>query len=66
MSYVLQSGVPQAPIITSHQETVQSPSLEYTLMWSTLTLFPILEYLLMFKEYRVDDQAESDNWEAEF
>ena len=31
-------------------------------MWSTLTLSPILEYLLMFKEYRVDDQTESDNW----
>ena len=38
-------------------ETVQSPLLEYTIMWSTLTLSPILEYLLLFKEYQ---QTESD------
>ena len=53
------SGVPQSPIITTHHERKATNTMQYTLSWSTLTPFPIIEYHLRYRKWSV---LTSDNW----
>ena len=48
------SGVPHPPIFKSQLETVQSSMLEYNIAWSTLTPYPIVEYMVMYRIYQVE------------
>ena len=52
-SYKVLLGVPHSPIFSSQVDTVQSHLLEYNITWSTLTLSPIVEYLVMNRIYQV-------------
>ena len=52
-------GVPQSPIMTPHQEQKLSNILQYTLSWSTLTPFPVVEYHLKYRKWST---ATSDKW----
>ena len=52
-------GVPQYPIMTHHQEQTISNMLQYTLSWSTLTPFPIVEYNLRYRKWSA---SSSDGW----
>ena len=53
------SGVPQSPIMTPHQEQKLSNILQYTLSWSTLTPFPVVEYHLRYRKWSA---STSDKW----
>ena len=53
-------GVPQSPIFNSQLEDVKAHVLEYNMMWSTLTLSPIVKYMLMFRHYQ--NYIDPESW----
>ena len=41
------TGVPRAPVISSEQDSIRASKGSYLLTWSTMTLYPVVEYVLL-------------------
>ena len=55
------SGVPRAPVITSQWDTVSGSEGTHLLSWSTMTLYPVVEYVLLHR--RGWPSSHSDDWD---
>ena len=57
------TGISRAPVITSQLETILASDREFLLTWTTVTLYPIVEYVLMYRRGWGRVTGTSDSWE---
>ena len=53
------SGVPRAPVITSQRDIVTDREDSYLLTWTTMTLYPVVEYVLLHRRGWPDSHPDS-------